>query len=529
MSETEQQVPKCQRPSNLEGTQDKERKMDQAEDIVVGLVKGVEFHARANPAKDCLIFDDRVIDFDQFSTGTTEMARALTGRGFSAGDRIAVLAQASPLFFELLFAAAKANLILVPINNRLSVREVGDVLADAGPRLLIVADEYLHLVDGQGPWEVVAEHDLGSWVAAQSVAVLPLDRSPDDPMLILYTSGTTGIPKGVVLTERNLSYLCRMARDLWEFSADSTNLVSTPLFHIGGIGWGLLALSQGGRTVVARDTVPEALTELMRRHRITHAFMVPTVIQRLVDFIDAQNVEPPAIEHLFYGAAPIGDALLRRAIAAFGCQFHHVYGMTETAGTVVTLDPADHDPDGPNIHRLQSCGKPMPWVEIAIVDPDSGKALESGAVGEVRLRSDAITRGYWRKDEESAKAITADGWLCTGDAGELDADGYLYLRDRYKDMIVSGGENIYPKEIENVLQFHPAVLEVAVIGVPHEKWGETPLAIVVLRPGFSATADDIMEFTRRHLARYKAPSRVEFRESLPRNASGKVMKHVLRA
>jgi len=267
--------------------------------------------------------------------------------------------------------------------------------------------------------------------------------------------------------------------------------------------------------------------DLMKRHAVTHVFMVPTMIQRLVDHIEATGISTPAIEHLFYGAAPIGDALLRRALTAFGCGFHHVYGMTETAGTVVTLGPADHDPDGPYPQRLQSCGRAMPWVELEIVDPATGATLPPGKVGEVRLRSDAITKGYWCKDIETTLAIMPDRWLCTGDAGELDDDGYLYIRDRYKDMIVSGGENIYPKEIENILQFHPAVAEVAVIGVSHERWGETPWAFVVLRPDAIAGADELLAFTRDRLARYKSPSGVTFRHALPRNASGKVMKHLL--
>ncbi len=502
--------------------------MYRTDETAVDLVESLARNAALRPDSPCLIFDDKVIGFGSFAASTDDLAATLLGTGLAAGDRVAILAPASPLFFQMLFACAKARLILVPLNSRLSAREVAEVLTDAAPALLILSGDFRPLVPEGAGWRTMPDSAMAAWAASGPKADLPTARSPSEPMLILYTSGTTGAAKGVALSEHNLWFLSLMARELWGFDATSANLVSTPLFHIGGIGWGLLALAQGGRTILARDADPNVLIGLMHNHGITHSFMVPTVIQRLVEHVEAGGATAPSIQHLFYGAAPIGEALLRRTLALFGCDFHHVYGMTETAGTVVTLDAADHDPDGPDLHRLQSCGRAMPWVEIAIVDPTSGRTLPAGQVGEVRLRSAAITSGYWRKPEETARAITADGWLCTGDAGELDDDGYLYLRDRYKDMIVSGGENIYPKEIENVLQYHPAIAEVAVIGVPHPRWGETPAAIVVLRPGQSADAADIIAFTRERLARYKSPSRVEFRDSLPRNASGKVMKHMLR-
>ena len=347
-------------------------------------------------------------------------------------------------------------------------------------------------------------------------------------MLILYTSGTTGRAKGAMLSQVNLCYLERTAREKQGFTAASRNLVAMPLFHIGGIGYALLGLSQGGETVLTQDTDPDALIALMARHAITHAFFVPTVIQRLVDYIDREAIPAPHVDHLVYGAAPMGPALLRRAMHAFGSQFHHAYGLTETAGTVVTLGPEDHDPDGPFADRLKSCGRPMPWVELKLIDPATGRTVDVGEVGEIRMRSKAIMRGYWRNPVEASASITPDGWLCTGDAAVMDGDGYVYLRDRYKDMIVSGGENIYPVEIDNILQHHPAISEVAVVGVPHPKWGETPRAYVVLRPGCMATAEELIDFARGHLARYKCPTSIVFTETLPRTASGKIMKRELR-
>jgi acyl-CoA synthetase (AMP-forming)/AMP-acid ligase II len=501
---------------------------DLANTVPVDILGDLHRHVAHRPETTWLVFEDVRITYRTLSERVDRLAGALLGMGLYRGDRVAILALTSPLFFELLFACAKAGLIMVPINHRLSAREVGEVLDDAIPALVITSGELRHLLPADGDWRLVLEDGVSVCLEALPQADLPVPGTPDEPVLILYTSGTTGRPKGVTLTQRNLSFLSRMARELWDFDASSTNLVSTPLFHIGGIGWGLLAFTQGGTTVLTRESAADALVTLMSRYPITHAFMVPTMIQRLVDHMDAVGVVAPGIAHMAYGAAPIGDALLRRALSAFGGGFHHTYGMTETAGTVVTLDPADHDPDGPNPQRLQSCGRAMPWVEMVIVDPGTGRILGPGEVGEVRLRSPAITAGYWRKEAETARAITQDGWLCTGDAGELDEDGYLYIRDRYKDMIVSGAENIYPKEIENMLEFHPAIAEAAVIGVPHEKWGETPWAFVALRPEACVTAEEVIAFTREHLARYKCPSGVSFLPNLPRNASGKVMKHVLR-
>jgi len=485
-------------------------------------------HAGNRPQATCLIFQDEAISFAAFDARVGGLARALAGAGVGAGDRVLILAPAGPVFFELLFACARIGAIMVPVNARLSDREVSEIVADAEPALALVASDRIAGLDLAGVRTVVAAEDHARWRDAASATPRAHAVAPDDVVLILYTSGTTARPKGVMLSHRNLSYLERMARELWGFSADSVNLAAMPLFHIGGIGYGLLAFSQGGVTVLTRETEPVALLALMTRHRITHTFLVPTLIQRLVDQLETGGMEPPRVAHMVYGAAPIGETLLRRAIAAFGSSFHHAYGMTETAGTVVTLDPDDHDPDGPRAARLRSCGRPMPWVELRLVDPADGRVVGVGEVGEIRLRSPAITRGYWRKPRESAEAITTDGWLCSGDAATRDADGFIYLRDRYKDMIVSGGENIYPAEIDNVLQAHPAVQEVAVIGVPHERWGETPRAYVVLRPGHAAGEAELIAFARTRLAHYKCPTSVMFVDALPRNASGKILKRALR-
>jgi acyl-CoA synthetase (AMP-forming)/AMP-acid ligase II len=316
---------------------------------------------------------------------------------------------------------------------------------------------------------------------------------------------------------------------VWKCTNTSVNLVGMPMFHIGGIGYGMGTLLVGGHTVLLRDLDPATIVAAIETHSVTHAFFVPAVIQTILDAPGVESSNLKSLQLLVYGAAPIGDAVLRRAIHVFGCGFMQNYGMTETAGSVVALMPRDHRPDDPNaIGLLRSCGRPVPWVELGIFDPATGAQVPVGSVGEIWVKSAMNMRGYRGKPEETAATINSEGWLRTGDAAYEDADGYVFLFDRFKDMIVSGAENIYPAEIENVLYDHPGIAEVAVIGVPSERWGETPKAMVVCRPGVVLDADEVIAFARTRLARYKCPSSVDFVSSLPRNASGKVLKKELR-
>jgi long-chain acyl-CoA synthetase len=346
--------------------------------------------------------------------------------------------------------------------------------------------------------------------------------------LLLYTSGTTGLPKGAMITNEGLSYTPRLAAQAWAMGPDSVNLVAMPMFHIGGCGYGSSVMTVGGHTVLLRDVVPAQVVDCISRYRVTHAFFVPTVVQSLLNVPGVDQADLGSLELLMYGAAPMGDVLLKRAISVLRCRFMQAYGMTETAGTVTVLNPEDHVTEGPHATRLNSVGRPLPWVELRIVDPDTLDDAPPGQVGEIWIRTAMNMAGYWSKPEETRTTIMPGQWLRTGDAAYLDAEGYVYLFDRFKDMIISGGENIYPAEIENVLNGHPAVLEVGVIGVPHERWGESPRAVVVLRPNHTATAEELIRFTRDRLAHYKCPTSVAFASTLPRNASGKLLKRALR-
>ena len=491
----------------------------------VTLLDVLRGHVAHTPDAPCLSFGEGTIGFAELDAWSDRIATFLEQRGVGSGDRVAILSHNAPDFYALLFACAKISAIMLPLNWRLSAREIAAIIADGEPSVVLASDELAHLLPASGDAPV----PLGLLDALPEAPARSASPDPDAAAIILYTSGTTGQPKGAMLSHRALGYSARIAPHAWDFDAASVNLVGMPLFHIGGIGYGMMALTQGGHTVLTREADPALILAAIDRWQVTHAFFVPTVIQRLVELVEAGAPPPCSLKLLVYGAAPIGETLLRRAIAAFGCGFSHAYGMTESAGTIVSLPASDHDPDGPNADLLRSCGRAFPWVEIALVDPASGAPVPDGDIGEIRIRSAMLMSGYWRKPAETAAAIDADGWFHSGDAATRDADGCLFIRDRYKDMIVSGGENIYPAEIEHVLQAHPAVAEVVVIGVPHPTWGETPRACVVAAPGEQADEAELIAFARERLARYKCPSSVRFMASFPRNASGKVLKHELRA
>jgi long-chain acyl-CoA synthetase len=289
----------------------------------------------------------------------------------------------------------------------------------------------------------------------------------------------------------------------------------------------LQSIVLGARTILMAEVNPARILELISELRVTNMLVVPAIIQYLIDTPQCSSTDWSSVRSLIYGAAPISDSLLRRAMQALKCDFIQIYGMTEHCGCVAALPPEDHDPEM-KAGLLASCGKPLSWVEVAILDPSTRQSAGLEQVGEIWIRSQQLMSGYWRQPEATAAALTPDGWLRTGDAGYLDRDGYLYIRDRIKDMIISGGENIYPAEIENVLMRHPDITDAAVIGVPHEKWGETPKAIVVRSDDSSVGSQDIIAFCRTQLAGFKCPTSVDFVNALPRNPSGKILKRDLR-
>ncbi|HTW35483.1 MAG TPA: fatty acid--CoA ligase [Rhizomicrobium sp.] len=487
------------------------------------------------------VFEGRSTSFQEFDRHANQVANGLIAAGIGKGRRVAYLGKNSDHYFEVLFGAAKAGLVMAPVNWRLAPPEIIYIVQDAGSEALFVGPEFLdlaHKIAAEIPnvrLFVAMEGGDAEWPSYERWRDSQPDKEPstaidwDDVVLQLYTSGTTGRPKGAMLRHSNILGPRQLQRDqipswnLW--SEDDISLVAMPIFHIGGTGWGITGLVNGARGIVAREFDPNRVLEFIERDRITKIFMVPAAMQIVVRHPSARTVDYSAIKYILYGASPIPLDLLRECMEVFGCGFVQMYGMTETTGTIVALPPEDHDPKGNP--RMRSAGKALPGVEIAILD-ETGNRLPPGQVGEIATRSQANMAGYWNLPEATAKTIDKDGWLRTGDAGYTDEDGYVFIHDRVKDMIISGGENIYPAEVENAIFGHPDVADVAVIGVPDPKWGEAVKAIVVRRPGRNPSPDEIIAWARERIAAYKSPKSVEFIEALPRNPSGKILRRELR-
>ncbi len=495
--------------------------------------------AAEQPDAPMLIEGDRTLNWGAVYRVARHTARALASKGIGPGDRVGILDKNSIEFFEILFGCALLGAVAVPVNWRLSAAETAVVLEDAGTGVVFVGAEYADVADtvsSDTPCvrEWVRLDRLDTWLGAGEDAQDPgFVPGPDDVVIQLYTSGTTGLPKGAMLTGRNFSSILTEAEHVFHIGADTVSMVAMPLFHIGGVGWALAGMSRGGRSVIVRDVDPGAMLALIERHRITETFVVPAVLLFMLAVPELPHTDVSSLRTIFYGASPISEDVLVRSLKALGCDFAQVYGLTETTGAITSLLPEDHDPDGPRAHLLTSAGRPFAHVEVRIADTETGQPLPVGTVGEIWTRSDQNMLGYWNKPEATASVLSEDGWFRTGDAGWVNEEGYLFLHDRLKDMIVSGGENIYPAEVENALLAHPAVADAAVIGVPDERWGETVKAIIVRAPDAPGDdrqlADDIIEATRGRLAHYKCPTSIEFVESLPRNPTGKILKRELRA
>jgi long-chain acyl-CoA synthetase len=489
--------------------------------------------AAKRPDAVALRHGGREVAYGELDERSNRLAQALLDSGVQAGSHVAYLDRTAPEVVELLFATAKVGAVTVPLNWRLAPRELALVLEDARPPVLIAGESYAdvagELVAGlsPAPERVVVGDAYERWLAAHD-AVDPGGRgASSDVVLQMYTSGTTGAPKGVLTTHRNLAAAAETS-PYWAFDAESVSMTPLPMFHIGGIGWAFLGLWNGATTVLVSQFVAEDVLDVLEQQRVTNAVLVPTMIQMLTAVPGAAERDYSALRSIAYGASPITTTLLEAALRTFRCPLFGVYGLTESAGGVVHLEPADHDPDGPRRHLLRSAGRPLPWVDVKIADPMTGTELGPGEVGEVWVRAPNVMLGYFNRPAETAAALTPDGWLRTGDGGYIDEDGYLFLTDRIKDMIVSGGENVYPIEVEDVLAQHADVADVAVVGIPDERWGELVKAFVILRPGCSATGDELVAFARERLAGYKLPRAVEFVDDLPRTPSGKVLKRELR-
>jgi len=489
-------------------------------------------HAQRRPEAPALSFEGSTWSFADLHRLSSRSAQALRSAGVNAGDRVALLTKNRAEFYELLFACSKIGAILVGLNWRLAPGEIEAIVADAKPKVAFLGPDEEKLFNANtrhtpGLHQVVVlGSEFEAWRSDSHEDPGHVGEA-DDVTLLMYTSGTTGLPKGVMLTNANMAFTRKLG-ETWGMGPNSVNLVAMPMFHVGGTGYGTSTMMVGGHTVLMKEVNPAVAIDLIERYKVTHTFFVPAVVQSLLLTPGIENADFSSLQLLMYGASPIGDVLLKQALAVLKCNFMQAYGMTETAGTVLDLPPQDHEPEGPRSGLLKSCGKAYPWVNLRIIDPTTFSDVKVGEVGEIWLQSGMVMKGYWNKPEATSEAIQPGGWLRTGDAAYQDSEGYVYMFDRFKDMIISGGENIYPAEVENAMNAHPAVKEVGVIGVPHSHWGETPMAIVVLRSGQTAEPEDLMAFTRDRLAHYKCPTSVVMANELPRNASGKLLKRELR-
>ncbi|MFF2503017.1 long-chain fatty acid--CoA ligase [Streptomyces sp. NPDC058067] len=489
------------------------------------------------PDRPMTICGDRVRTTREVVDRVARLAAVFQGLGVQRGDRVGLLALNSDHYQEFFFGSWWTGAMAHPVNTRWAPAEIAYALSDSDTQVLLVDDDFAHLGpelrervpglrtlihfgDGPTPEGMLDYEEL----IARHEPVPDLRLGGDNVALLLYTGGTTGTPKGVMVTDRGLqtsmtSSLCINQSAL----TDGVSLISAPLFHIGAItGWYSQNLV-GGTLVFLPNFTPEAVLGAIQKHRVTSITLVPVMVQMVCDHPDFASYDTSSVERVVYGAAGSPESLLHLAMKSFPqARFTQGYGMTETC-VLTSLRHEDHLRGGP---RLCSAGRSTPAIEVAVVGPD-GVPLPPGEVGEIVTRGDHVMAGYWGKPELTA-ATVRDGWMHTGDGGYLDEDGYLYIVDRLKDMIITGGENVYSAEVENAVSSHPAVASCAVIGAPDDHWGERVHAVIVLKPGRTATAEEIRAHAKTLIAGYKAPRSAEFVESLPLSPVGKILKRELR-
>jgi long-chain acyl-CoA synthetase len=498
---------------------------------MVNLAGIVRRRAAATPDAVAISQPQGDTTFARLDERSSRAAQALLAAGAQAGDRVVYLGMNSPAFLEVVYGATKIGAIPTPVNNRLAPAELGAVLADAEPAVVVTGVGELDVGDivPDGTLRVVAADGYEDWIGAHPAVDPGVEPGPEEPALILYTSGTTGLPKGIVLSGRALGQALAVLQNHVELDTTSVALAPIPYFHVSGLGLAFAANLTGSALLLEMATEPNALVALLVERRVSHAVVVPTLAQRIVNLPAAREADWSALRYLIYGSAPMPLPVIEEASRLLGCKFLQSYGLTESTGGVTVLWPDDHLPAPDREQQLRSVGRAMIGVRLRVVDPETLEDVPPGVRGEVIIGGGHLMSGYWRKPEVTAATITADGWLRTGDGGSFDDRGFLYLHDRIKDMIISGGENVYPAEVESVLTAHPGIAEVAVIGIPSPEWGESAFAVAVRVPGSTVTAEELVAYARDRLAHFKCPVDAMFVDALPRTASGKLRKTVLRA
>ena len=456
--------------------------------------------------------------FRELHDRVARIAGALTRQGFKAGDRLAILLPNEPDYIQLVYACAWLGVTAVPLNTRLSVKEIDGIFADAQPRGLI-RHSSLPIPTAQVSWQLVLDHDP---LDVQSDSIPDPIYDPNAILALIYTSGTTGRPKGVEIRHANILENVYHTNFWFPLEEGAVHLHAAPIFHIADFPFMFAGPAFGACQVTIPKFNPQAFCETVARERITHTVLVPTMINMLTQSPELQNYDLSTLRHLGYGGSPMAPELVHHTRQVLPkVKLVQVYGLSE-AGFLTGLKDDEHTED-----KLTSCGRPCLGIDVRVVDP-TGKEVETGQTGELVARGANIMRGYWNNPGETNGAFR-NGFFHTGDVGYQDANGYFYILDRLKDMIVTGGENVYSGEVEAVIYTHPAVREVAVFGIPDPKWGEIVKACVILKPGKTLTADELIAYCRRSLATFKVPRSIQFSQTeLPKSGSGKILKRVLR-
>ncbi|MET9543838.1 long-chain-fatty-acid--CoA ligase [Streptomyces sp. NPDC006627] len=501
--------------------------------------------AALRPDQPAVVCSGRTLTYRELDRESERTARVLRASGVGPGSRVGYLGKEAVEYWELAFACARTGAVLVPVNWRLTAQEVDHILRDSTTEMLLVDEEHLPVAaevrkglstlrtvlcldaDAADAESLAARKDALSAGAAPEATGSGADDDTNSPVVQIYTSGTSGLPKGVVLAHRSFFNVAEAMEDHgldWlDWRPGDRSLIGLPGFHIGGLSYGMQAFNAGATVVSLPAFISSDAVRVVEEERVTTAIVAPAMLELMLAEPAAARGALASLRKVVYGGSPIGEELLSRAIAVLDCDFLQIYGSSETGNFAVCLPPADHVPGSP---LLRAAGRPYPGIEVRVEDPE-GNELPTGAVGEICVRTPARMLGYWRLPEATERTVV-DGWVHMGDAGYLDEDGYVHVRDRVNDMIIVAGENVYPAEIEDALARHPAVAGAAVVGLPHERWGESVHARVVLAAGQQAGARDLLLFLRGRLADFKMPTSYDFAEALPRNPSGKVLRRAVR-
>jgi acyl-CoA synthetase (AMP-forming)/AMP-acid ligase II len=495
--------------------------------------------AQTLPDGEAFTYLDRTWTWAEWNDRVRRLAGALKSLGVGRGDVVSFLDKNHPACVELSFAAASLGAANAIINFRLAGDEVDYAVNDSGAKVLLVGSELMPLIDKirdklssvEKIIMVTPDGGAGDEYEALLADSEPVDRDPevepDDVCLVMYSSGTTGRPKGIALTQANMVAHTLNAHEGMAFDAGDKSMVSMPLFHVGGSSYVLFGIHDGIPSVMTRDPDGASLAGAIMKGA-NRTFLVPAVLAQVLQSGDDAIKLFGSLKSYSYGASPMPLPLLRAALKAWpDTEFIQVYGLTEVGGVITHLMPEAHR-DEAHPERLVSAGQCIPGAEVRVVDPNTLEDVPTGQHGELWFRTPQLMKGYLNQPEATAEVITEDGWFRTGDLGKVDEDGFVYVEDRLKDMIISGGENIYSPEVERVLAGHPSVMEVAIIGVPDERWGETVKAVVALNPGAEATEEELIAWCREQLAHFKCPKSVDILEALPRNPTGKILKRDLR-